>query len=311
MFKHVIVTGGTGVTGNALIRYLLKQNIKVTALIRKNSKREIFMPESQDLVTIPCNLGEYMQILGLLCEEYDAFFHLAWDGSMGKEKIDNRNNMFLQSNNINYTIEAVELCKSISCPVFLATGSQAEYGHVDGIISEDTAEHPQNGYGMAKLCANHMTRVMCERYGIKHIWARLFSIYGPYDGTESLIDTSIQKLIKGIKPTYTKGEQVWDYLYSYDAAKALYLLASKGKDGHTYCIGNGNVHLLKEYITWMHEVVNPDCIPIFGEIAYSSGQVMKMIPDIKKLVEDTEFFPEYTFYSGIKEILDWQKDFYR
>lgn len=303
MLKRVIVTGGTGVTGNALVRYLLNQGIQVTAFIRRNSCRKDSLPAHKNLTVLPCNMEEYDSIGKDLGKNYDAFFHLAWDGSMGKEKVDNRNQMFLQERNIFYMLKAVELCHEINCSVFVATGSQAEYGRYTGVISEQTPTVPENGYGMAKLCAGQMTRVLCRKYGIRHIWARLFSIYGPHDGAQSLIDTSILKLKKGEPTAYTKGEQIWDYLYSYDAAKALMLLAEKGKDGEIYCVASGDSRPLKEYIIQMHEVVAPDIIPIFGQIPYGENQVMQMTPDITKLVADTGFFPEYTFKEGISEIL--------
>lgn len=307
MLKRVIVTGGTGVTGNALVRYLLNQGIQVTALIRRNSIRENSLPVHKNLTVLSCNMEEYDSIGKDLSKNYDAFFHLAWDGSMGKEKVSNRNQMFLQERNIFYMLKAVELCHEINCPVFVATGSQDEYGRCTGVISEQTPTVPENGYGMAKLCAGQMTRVICRKYGIRHIWARLFSIFGPHDGAQSLIDTSILKLKKREQTSYTKGDQIWDYLYSYDAAKALMLLAEKGKDGEVYCVASGDSHPLREYIIWMHEVVAPDVTPVFGGIPYRENQVMQMKPDITKLVTDTGFFPEYTFQEGILEILMQQQ----
>lgn len=303
MLKHVIVTGGTGVTGNALVRYLLNKNIHVTAFVRKGSCRCSSMPSHPNLTILFCNMDEYEKLGSKLTETYDAFFHLAWDGSMGKEKVDNRNNILLQEKNIHYMLNAVELCREIHCPVFVATGSQAEYGRCEGVITEETHTFPENGYGIAKLCAGQMTRILCKKYGIRHIWARLFSVYGPYDGAQSLIDTSIHKLKNGHKTAYTKGEQIWDYLYSYDAAKALALLAEKGKDGEVYCVANGHSRPLREYIIEMHEIVAPETVPVFGEIPYGENQVMQMMPDITKLVKDTGFMPDYTFLEGIAEIV--------
>lgn len=302
MLKHVIVTGGTGLTGNALVRFLLNKGIKVTALIRPNSSRYGSMPKDDLLRIVDCDLKSYCNIdAKLLGNSYDAFFHLAWDGSMGPRKKENRNDMYLQLNNMKYMLDAVELCGRLSCPVFLATGSQAEYGLTDGIISEESGENPQNGYGNAKLCAGRMSRIRCGELGIKHIWARLFSIYGPNDGAESLIDTSIKKLIAGKSPAYTAGIQTWDYLYSFDAAKALLLLAEKGADGEIYCVAGGSSKQLKEYIYELHEVVAPNITPRLGEIPYAEGQVMHMevcTDKIKKL----GFQPDYSFREGIREI---------
>lgn len=306
--EKVLVTGGTGVTGAALVRYLLEQGKDVTAIVRLGSKRLRYLPEHQNLRIVPCNLADYGQIgIKEMGSGYSVFYHLAWDGSTGKEKVDNRNNMLLQSRNIEYDIKAVELCNRIGCPVFVATGTQAEYGRHTSAINEMAGTHPENGYGCAKLCAGQMTRILCKSYGIRHVWARLFSVYGPYDGTESLIYTSMLKLMSGKSPAYTAGEQTWDYLYSFDAAKALALLGEKGKDGEIYCVANGRPEKLRSYIQKLHQVVAPEIPPRFGEIPYAPNQVMSLQADIAKLQQDTGFAPGYTFEEGIREIYNWSK----
>ena len=76
-----------------------------------------------------------------------------------------------------------------------------------------------------------MSRILCEQKQIEHIWTRILSIYGPYDGENTMIMSSIGKLLRGEKPALTKGEQQWDYLYSKDAGYAMYLLGEKGVSG--------------------------------------------------------------------------------
>ncbi|WP_427114052.1 NAD-dependent epimerase/dehydratase family protein [Megasphaera sueciensis] len=301
-----IVTGGTGVTGNALIRYLLKNEVQVTALVRPKSIRRKYLPDENLLFNIIyCAMEDYHSSVQLLNNKsYDVFFHLAWEGSMGSHKIDNRNNFKLQSQNIIYAIDAVELCHAISCPVFIMTGSQAEYGRKDNIITEKTEKKPENGYGMAKLCAESMTRLLCKSYGIQHIWPILFSVYGPFDSTQSLVDITIKKLLQGEEVAYTSGEQEWDYLYSYDAAKALMLLAQKGKDGETYNVANGRTYALRDYIRAIYHIVAPDKTPKLGEIPYNSQQLMFLRADIAKLKKDTNFVPDYSFRQGINEIYE-------
>ena len=305
MIKKAIVTGGTGVTGNALVRYLLQKNVEVTALIRPGSFRRQFLPEEDRLLTvIECDMEDYGELASEIKDrQYDVFFHLAWDGSTGKQKVDNRNNFKLQNRNVTYALDAVELCHSIDCPVFVMTGSQAEYGRKNEIIAETMEKHPENGYGMAKLCAEGMTRILCRQYRIRHIWPILFSVYGPYDGTESLIDVSIRGLLQNEELSFTAGEQQWDYLYSYDAAKAMLLLAEKGRDGECYNIANGRVRPLREYIEMMYQVVAPNIRPEFGTIPYSPNQVMLLGADIGKLKQETGFEAEYRFEEGIRQII--------
>ncbi|MBE5859752.1 MAG: NAD(P)-dependent oxidoreductase [Butyrivibrio sp.] len=305
--KRVLVTGGTGVTGTALVRYLLSKGLEVIAIVRPGSFREKYLPVSEHLHIIRKNLME----IGSLADEIklfgniDVMFHLAWEGSTIADKKGSRDNMELQSRNIVYTVDAARLCNEINCPVFLMTGSQAEYGISDRDIKEDMYSRPQNGYGNAKLCAERMTRIMCEGFGIKHICARLFSVYGPYDGTNSLINTSILKLLNGERPRYTAAEQKWNYLYSEDAAKALYLLAQKGKNKEVYNVASKTQMPLKEFIRIMHNVVNPEVDIILGEVEQKNGGQNEMRADISKLIRDTGFVEEYSFDEGIKRIKDW------
>jgi len=307
--KRAFVTGGTGVTGVALVRYLLSQNVEVVAVVRPSSTRIKYLPTDDEKLTIIYGSMEQVDMLEeklLAIGSFDAFFNLAWDGSTIVNKGNSRDDMLLQSNNIVLTVKAVELCDKIGCKTFVMTGSQAEFGICgDVYVNESMPSLPVNGYGNAKLCAENMTRIMCKKKNIKHIWARLFSIYGPYDGTNSLIYTSILKLLKGERPAYTPGEQKWDFMYSFDAAKALYLLAEHGRDGEMYCVANGQTKDLKEYISIIHDICAPEIKPVFGEIPYGPNQVMFLGADISKLKADTGFEAEYTFDQGIEIIKNW------
>lgn len=306
MLCHVIVTGSTGVTGNALVRYLLDCGIRVTALVRPSSFRRKYLPQENALLRIVnCGMEDYPRIASVLMgEAYEAFFHLSWDGSTGKQKNDNRNHFHLQNQNVKYALDAAELCHELGCPVFVMTGSQAEYGRKDHAVSEDEKKRPENGYGMAKLCAEGMTRLLCRSYGIRHVWAILFSVYGPYDGTESLIDTSVRAVLRGEDLPYTAGVQMWDYLYSRDAARALLALAEKGTDGETYHVASGRIRPLREYIEELYWELAPGRSPRLGEIPYGENATMFLGADISKLQRLTGFVPEYGFRQGIREIAE-------
>ena len=311
--SSAIVTGGTGVTGNALIRYLLNQGIIVTALIRPGSVREKYIPKDEKLRIVYSGLDEYLDddIYNQLSDfHYDVFFHLAWDGSRGKEKVANRNNYHMQSMNTTFAVDAVELCHKIGCTTFIMTGSQAEYGdyYEDVKISEDFPKIPANGYGMAKLCAETMTRALCKEYGIRHIWPILFSIFGPRDATESMIDTSIRAIVNGKSLSYTKGEQTWNYLYSFDAAKALLLLADKGEDGECYNVASANERNLCDYIKELYDVISDSRKPDVGGRPYPDGKMKYLSASTDKLVGLTGFEEEYSFRDAVLEIAESVKE---
>lgn len=304
MKENALVTGCTGVTGNALVRYLLAQGFCVTAVVRPGSPRRGFLPSHPNLRVVECELGGYQK----LREEprpYRAFFHLAWDGSRGKEKADLRNHMPLQLGNAGHVLEAVEVCRALGCPVFLATGSQAEYGSGTGVVDETTPCRPENGYGAAKVCAASMASILCQQYGIRFIWARLFSVYGPWDSTHSMIDMAVMQLLNGGSPAYTTGEQMWNYLYSMDAAKALALLAFTEQAKGVYCVASRKSRPLKEYVIELHNVVAPDQRPGLGQLPFAGKSSARMEVNIHRLVEDTGFCEEYSFRQGIAAVQNW------
>lgn len=299
--KRVIMTGGTGMLGLALIRFLVEKQIEVTVLARSDSKRLVNLPQNEYVKVVSCDLSQLETLT--LEGQYDTFFHFGWAGTFGNE----RNDMHLQNKNVKYTLDAVDLAKRCGCTTFLGAGSQAEFGRVEGKLSKDVPANPENGYGIAKLCAGQMSRIACQSVGIKHIWVRILSTYGPYDGKHTMVMSGIIKMLKGERPQYTKGEQMWDYLHCDDAARAFYLAAEKGKDGAVYCIGSGIVKPLKEYITIIRDAVDPGIEIGFGEIPYYDKQVMYLCADIQNLTEDTGFVPEITFEEGIKSTVDWCK----
>ena len=266
---RVVITGATGAIGHALIAECIKQNIEVLAICHRGSQRagmlvdEVGRMLQSKRVGLDCespdrlikieylNLDEYAT--GLPSGLYDIFFHMAWSGTTGTS----RNDEALQQQNAAYSLDAVRLAKKLGCHTFVFAGSQAEYGRVEGKLTADTPTYPENEYGKYKLQAGETTRALCESLSIKHIWARILSVYGPYDSKTSMIMSAISKLRNGEIAEFTKGEQQWDYLYSSDAANALLLAAMKGKHGRIYPIGSGRVRALSEYIQILKNQIDP------------------------------------------------------
>ena len=302
--KNVVISGATGAVGMALIDEMISHETKVLILTHKDSKRNKWIPKHPLVSTINCSLDEMRNLFSEGCEqEYDAFYHLAWAGTTGTD----RNDMYLQNQNVKYALDAVELAHRMHCKVFIGTGSQAEYGRYEGKLSETTPAFPENGYGIAKLCAGQMTREKAHQLGMRQIWARILSVYGPYDGKQSMIMSCIDKMLKGERASFTKGEQMWDYLYSKDAARALYLLGHRELDG-VYCLGSGKARPLKDYIIEIKNQINPDLEIGLGDIPYAERQVMCLCADITKLNKDTGFQPEFDFEKGIEKIICFVKE---
>ncbi len=301
--QKAIITGATGMIGIALIKKCITEGIEVYAVCRKNSTKISRIPVHPLVHIVECNLEQLCKLDKEVITGGDMFFHLGWDSTIG----DGRNNMSLQLKNVQYTLDAVALAHKLGCNVFIGAGSQAEYGRVEGCLNATVPTFPENGYGMAKLCAGQMSRVECAKLGIRHIWTRILSIYGPYDSEKTMISTVVGKLLNGEKPSLTACEQQWDYLYCEDAAKALLLLAQRGLDGKVYCIGSGKVKKLYDYVQVIREKINPVAEIGIGEIPYSDKQVMYLCADIEDLKKDTGFEPETEFESGIEQTIQWMK----
>lgn len=301
--KRVVLTGATGAIGTALINELIKNNIEVLVFCHKDSHRNSNIPESSLVTKKYCNLTQLKEVQNDTGKSYDVFYHFAWAGTTGVA----RNDMYLQNKNVEYSLDAVEAAKRFGCHTFIGAGSQAEYGRVEGVLKPDTPTFPENGYGIAKLCAGQMTREHAHQLGLKHIWVRVLSVYGPNDGAQSMVMSTIRKLKAGAVPQFTKGEQMWDYLYSGDAARAFRLVGEKGMDGKIYVLGSGQARPLAEYIEDIRKIVNLDGEIALGAIPYGEKQVMYLCADVSELTADVGWKIEKSFTDGVVSILNAQQ----
>lgn len=294
--NRAIITGPTGVIGTALLQHLVDRGVECLVILRAGSARAQNIPLSPLISTVYCSLDELCHLQNDKNQNYDVFYHLAWEGTSGNMRQDVR----LQSRNMAFALDAVECAKRFGCQTFIGVGSQAEYGRVEGSLRTDTPVFPENAYGVAKMCAGQMTRLLAAQLGLKHIWVRVLSIYGPNDSAQSMVSSTINKLLCGQTAEFTKGEQQWDYLYSADAAKALFLLGSKGQNGKTYVLGSGEARPLSEYIQIIAKKLDAEDKIRIGALPYSENQVMNLCADISELTKDTGWKPETTFERGIE-----------
>lgn len=301
MKKKVILTGATGAIGLAILKCCNELQWDVCAMIRPGSMRNWEVLERYHARIMECDLSDIKKLCNdEQCRDADYFIHLGWGGTFG----DSRNDVELQKANVQYALDACEVAAELGCKVFVFAGSQAEYGRVEGMLSGVTPTCPENEYGKAKLEAGMRTRLFCEHKGMRHIYVRILSVYGPGDGEFTMVSSTIRKLQEGISPEFTPGEQLWDYLYSEDAARALLLLCEKGKSNRIYCLGSGVERPLQEYIRIIGNIVNPEVVLRIGALPYGEKQVMRLCADISDLKEDTGFEPVVSFEEGIKKMCD-------
>lgn len=295
---RAIITGATGAIGTALVNEFVKNGVETLVFVREGGRNRS-IPLSPLVTKITCPLERLKDIRNETGKLYDVFYHFAWANTFGE----GRNDADAQVKNIEYALNAVETAKRFGCHTFIGAGSQAEYGRAEGALTPDTPTFPENGYGIAKLAAGFLTRLRAEQLGLKHIWVRVLSVYGPNDGAQTMVASTISKLRNGEKAQFTRGEQLWDYLYSADAAEAFRLLGEKGTDGKTYVLGSGQSRPLYEYIQIIGKCLNAENLLEFGKIPYSSKQVMCLCADISELTKDTGWKPRFGFEEGVSELL--------
>ena len=305
--KRVVITGATGAVGRALIKVCIEAGYEVLAVVHRTSDRVSQLNTIENCHVMYLNLSEYdsameeMKKQDIATDGYELFFHLAWMAPFGE----GRNNLGLQLENVKASLAAVHFAKALGCTTFVGAGSQAEYGRVTEKLSPDTPTFPETGYGVAKLCAGQMTRLACEQVGMKHFWTRILSVYGPHDGARTLISVAIDDMMNNRDTSFTPCDQIWDYIYSEDAAKAMLLAGQKGKHGNVYVIGSGEAHPLKEYIQIIAELTNYKKEIGFGKRSYNEKQVMHLHADISALIE-LGFKPQVPFVEGIQRTICWK-----
>lgn len=297
--KKAVITGATGAIGTALVEELTRNGVSVLVLAHRGG-RATTLKKHPLLTVYECDLADLAKF-SPPCDGFDVFYHLAWAGTNGQARNDPR----LQCDNIRYALDAVDLAGRFGCRAFVGAGSQAEYGRVTGALTVHTPTVPESGYGMAKLSASGLTRLAAEGYGMRHVWARILSVFGPSDNENSLISYTVRGLLQGTALRFTKAEPLWDLLYSRDAARALMLLGEHGRHGIAYPLGSGRAKPLRDYLIEARDLLSPGTPLNFGALPYPEKQVMHLEADIRILTAHTGFVPTTDFATGILETAAW------
>lgn len=290
---NVIVTGAAGFTGVVLTEQLLKKGYNVWALVREgsshNERLTHFANDSLHVIEfMPC---EYTSVLEKIDKRIGACIHLMWTaGSSEKE----------QYVNIEHAENVLRVASGCGCRLFLATGSQAEYGVVDPnqIITEDYKVNPVTVYGKAKVKTYNTLKKRANELGIELIWARIFSLIGRYEPRGRMLPELFVSLKRGDTMKLSSCKQNWDYLDVYDAADALIALLEKGMAGEIYNIANGQYRPLKDYTEQMRALVNSDSIISYGK---DPNPFISLQPSIRKIINDTGWEPERSFDNSVKD----------
>jgi len=302
-----LVTGASGFLGSWLVRQLLQEGHSVTVMLRPGSSVRRNMDWLGDVSVVRGSLEDPQSFRSSIQRNsVDVFFHLAWFGVTS----DFQNHTDQISVNVIGSLRLWELARDIGCSHWIGVGSQAEYGSRARILKEDLPANPVTAYGVAKLATGLLTRKMSEMSGMLHTWVRLLAAYGPGDDTKHLIPSVIQTLLSGKKPSLTKGEQLWDYMYVADAANALCRIAVSGAIG-TFNLASGETVQIRNLVEHIRDLVDP-LLPLgLGDVSYGPDQIMHLEADISRLRSATGWKPEISLDEGLRRTVEWYKTEFR
>jgi len=251
------------------------------------------------LKVIQLDLSEIWKIPLYINDEVDSFYHLAWEGARAPQ----RDNCELQQTNYECAIEAIKAAIAIGCGVFVGAGSQAEYGKTQGFVTEALKENPTTMYGKAKLKAFKYATMVAGHSGMRVVWPRIFSIYGAYDFSSTLIMSCIDKMRKNESVNLTECTQLWDFLYIEDAVSALIALSETKSAAGVYNVAYGKSMPLKDYVLTMKKILRSKSELRFGAIKVSPENLVGFSPSVDKILLDTKWKPSIGFADGIQNII--------
>ena len=302
--RKAVVTGANGFIGTALCKTLSEKGISVIAVVRNEQENVERIKNIPNLNIVYCDLSNFKNLSNFITDrDIDVLYHLAWVGSAGPL----RGNAEVQFNNIKYTCDTVESCSKMNCKRFVFASSIMEY-EIEAVMATDTTPGINTLYSSAKVSADYMARTIAGSLKIDYIRAVISNIYGPWELSPRLINTSIRKMLNGEHCSFSVGEQIYDFIYIDDAAKSFIAIGEKGVSNRAYYIGSQNPKPLKEFLLEMKNVIDPTIEIGLGELPFNGVSLTYKEFDIHAVKNDTGYVPSVSFAEGIKNTADWIRE---
>ncbi|MBD3612260.1 MAG: dTDP-glucose 4,6-dehydratase [Hydrogenovibrio crunogenus] len=336
----ILVTGGAGFIGSAVVRHIISETgysiINVDKLtyagnlesLKSVEKNDRYIFEQVDI----CDAGELKRIFNE--HQPDIVMHLAAESHVDRS-IDGPD-QFVQTNLVGtYTLleqaraywNTLEDNKKANFK-FHHISTDEVYGdlpHPDDIaesneqdlplFTETTAYAPSSPYSASKAGSDHLVRAWYRTYGLPTVITNCSNNYGPYHFPEKLIPLVILNALEGKSlPVYGKGNQIRDWLYVEDHARALVLVATQGKVAETYNIGGHNEKQNLEVVKTICAILDEERPKVtkYSEqikfVADRPGHDMRYAIDAGKIERELGWTPQETFESGIRKTVQWYLD---
>lgn len=190
-------------------------------------------------------------------------------------------------------------------------------GFQDAAFSETSPYNPHSPYSASKASSDHLVRAWMDTYALPVIITNCSNNYGPYQFPEKLIPLVILKALRGESiPVYGKGENIRDWLYVDDHARALLAAVSKGRPGHTYCIGADNERRNIDLVRRLCSLLDTFRPRADGQLHESAiqyvtdrpGHDMRYAIDATRARLELDWKPEENFDSGLSKTIKWYLD---
>ena len=326
---NILITGGAGFIGSALIRYLIKNTDHQILNIDKLT----YAGNLESLVEVESNPNYAFQKIDI-CDaaaieqsfsefQPDLIMHLAAESHVDRS-IDGPAE-FINTNIVGtYTLleASRKYWQSLSQHKksqfkFHHISTDEVYGDLEGttdLFTESTPYAPSSPYSASKASSDHLVRAWYRTYGLPIVITNCSNNYGPYHFPEKLIPLVILNALDGkALPIYGKGNQIRDWLYVEDHAKALYKVVTEGTIGETYNIGGHNekqnievveiiCHILDELKPQSNNQPYEELITFVED---RPGHDLRYAIDASKIKNDLGWTPEESFESGIRKTVEW------
>mgnify|MGYP000152866701 CR=1 FL=1 len=336
MSKVILVTGGSGFIGSALIRFLINHTEHRVV----NLDKLTYASNTESLTDIASSERYHFEV-GDICDrtfvtrllrEYqpDFIMHLAAESHVDRSI--NGAGEFMQTNIIGkYTLlEAsreyyAALAKDKrECFRFHHISTDEVYGDLEEGTSftESSRYDPSSPYSASKAASDHLVRAWYRTYGLPIVVSNCSNNYGPFQHKEKLIPQTISNALAGMPiPVYGNGLQVRDWLYVEDHVKALYSVLTDGVVGQTYNIGGNcekrNIDIVNAICELLEKLVpdNPNSLAASGHplgfkqlivhVKDRPGHDVRYSVDSSKVEKELNWAPLESFEAGLKKTIEW------